>query len=255
MNEAASIATENTTKQLPPLIEFSRLPVEDVNASKKAGHYVAKDVDYVTVTTRNGKGDGVIWKYDTFKANWEREANANRIPRQWLERAIANYERWNSGQDVPLDGTAILGWGIISPAQQQMLIHLNVKTIEHLAQANDELRTRIGMGALDLQRKAQAWLSQLREKGPSTMEIASLKQTNDIQSGQIATLTKQVEALVAQLRMAPSSRTFEPSLPMEAAQSERGIAIEHILPEDVHGPVAGGTVPVERPEPALAGEI
>jgi hypothetical protein len=200
MNEAASMATEMQSKQLPPLIEFNRAAVEDVDASKRAGHYVGKDVDFVSVTTRNGAGDSVIWKFETFKKNWEQEATAGRIPQVWLDRALANYERWKSGQEIPLDGTPILAWGVLSPAQQQMLIKLNIKTVEHLAQINDEAKMRIGMGALDLQRKAQAWIAQLKEKGPLTQEVAGLKQENDLLKGSVATLAKQVEELTTLLK-------------------------------------------------------
>lgn len=198
MNDAASLAMER--KDLPALVKFQRVAVEDKKASKDAGRYVAKDVDYVTVTPLYGKGDGVIWKIPQWKAHLDQEVNAGRIPIQWKEDYLKQYDRWLNGQEPSPNGTAIKGWGVISPAQQENLIAANILTVEILAGITDEGMTRIGMGALDLKRKAQAWLAQVGDKGPLTMEVSALKNENDQLKGSISSLERQVQELTQAVR-------------------------------------------------------
>lgn len=182
-------------KERPSYVRFVREAVEDVRASTEAGHYVARDVDMAYITPHYTK--------DVFKAevrDWfvqlDADVKGERIPKEWADAYRKAYEAWQQGEELPLTGTAIKGWGVISPGQQETLIRMNIRTVEDLSMVNDEGIKRIGMGGIDLKNKAKAWLSQLQDKGPLTQEVAAVKAENRELKMSIETLTKQVEALM-----------------------------------------------------------
>lgn len=184
-------------KDRPPYVSFHKVPVEDKAASREQGHYVAKDVDYVHVTPPYSK-DLNKFKVTDWLVQLERDARNNRIPPEWVENYKKQYRAWCEGQELPPNGSPIKGWGVISPAQQETLIRLNILTVEDLAAINDEGIRRIGMGAVDLKNKAKAWLAQLNDVGPLTQEFAAVKARNRELEASVETLARQVKALMAQ---------------------------------------------------------
>lgn len=207
----------------PPYISFHRVAVEDAEASRAAGHYVAKDVDMVHVTPAYTK--------DVFKNNaaaWfgskENDVANGRFPQRWLEEYKAQYAAWQRGQELPLNGVPVKGWGVISPAMQETLIRLRVLTVEDVAAMNSDGVKMIGPGAIDLKNKAIAWLKELKEKGGNTMEMAALKSENELLKGSVETLQRQVKALMQKLGSdEPASDTHTPN---------GAIAASDILEED-----------------------
>ena len=196
-------------KDRPAYVKFERLAVEDKAASLAAGHYVARDVDYANITPPYSK-DVFKIKVKQWFDDLEMQVRNDRIPRAWVDTYKKAYQAFQNGQEAPLNGTAIKGWGVISPAQQETLVRLNVLTVEDLAAVNDEGLKRIGMGAMDLKNKAIGWLSQLNDKGPLTQEIAALKAENSQLNSTIATLVRQVEELRAMVKSTPVLDNVEP---------------------------------------------
>lgn len=220
---------QHETKDLPPILKFVREPVEDAAASAAAGHYVARDVDYVVVYPRFSAGNNSKFKIAAWKSNMENDVRNNRFRREWMEQALHDYELWSKGQEIPLRGVPIKGWGVISPAQQETLIRLNILTVEDLSACNDEGMRRIGMGAVELKTKAGAWLAQLQDKGPLTQEIAALKNNNALLQANVETLTRQVAELLAQ---AKAGQGFSPQQVADQVRQETGIAASDILDEN-----------------------
>jgi hypothetical protein len=186
-----------------PFVRYERRPVEDKAASLAAGHYVARDVDYALVTPPYSK-DVMIHKADNWFKQLEVDIQNQRIPQQWVDLYKKAYAAWQNGQELPLDGIPIRGWGVISPAQQETLIKMHVLTVESLAAMTSEGINRIGMGGQEMKNKADAWLKQLKGKGAATLEIAELKKENDIMTGSIAALTKKVDELTNALKVVDS---------------------------------------------------
>lgn len=189
-------------KERPAYVTFHRVPVEDKNRSAAAGYYVAMDVDYVHITP-SGTKDVMKFKVPQWFDNMKRDVAMGRMPQQWVDDYKKAYEAWKNGQELPLNGTPIKGWGVISPAQQETLIGLRVLTVEDLASITDEGIRRLGMGAVDLKNKAKAWLSQMDDKGPLTMKVAALEQENAVLRGSVETLERQVASLMAQNGVVP----------------------------------------------------
>jgi hypothetical protein len=180
-----------------PFVRFEKRAVEDKQASIAQGKYVAKDIDYALITPPYSK-DVIEQKVDRWLAQLKVDQQNGRIPSQWIAQYEMAYEAWKKGQEMPLNGTPIKGWGIISPAQQETLIRMHILTVEELANINDEGKKRIGMGASDLKNKADIWLKQLK-KGASTLEIAALKKENDDLKAIQASLAEKVEQLTRAL--------------------------------------------------------
>jgi len=177
-----------------PYVRFERMAVEDPQASLAAGLYVARDVDYAKITPPYSK-DIFTTKVTSWKEQMKVDAANGRIPSEWVAKYHAAYEAWLTGQELPLEGTPIRGWGVCSPAQQETLIKMHVLTVEQLADMTHEGLVRVGMGANDLKNKANAWLKQLKKAGPATIEIAALKKENDALNYSVSSLEKRIEEL------------------------------------------------------------
>jgi hypothetical protein len=179
----------------PAYVTFHRVAVESPALSLKEGRYVAVDVDYVHVTPNYSK-DVLKFKVKTWISNMENDMRNQRLPKEWFDAYMAKYEAWKRGEELPLNGTPIKGWGVISPAIQETLIHMNVMTVEDAALMNDEAIKRLGMGGLDVKVKAKAWLAQLNDKGALTLEMSSITKENNVLKGSVESLQRQVDELM-----------------------------------------------------------
>ena len=205
----------------PAIVRFERKTVEDKPASLLAKRYVAKDVDYALVTPPYSK-DVIPLKIEQWKANMKQDLAAGRIPPDWVKAYEESYEKWLNGQEMPPNGTAIRGWGVISPAQQENLIRINILTVEDLAAANDEGKRRIGMGALELITKAQTWLKQMTDAGGVTIELAQVKTEN-------ANLKAELEGLKEQVARISKGET---PVAQEAKSEVLSLSADDILPDE-----------------------
>ena len=181
-------------EERPAYVRFERRPMEDKAASIREGRYVAKDVDFALVTPPYSK-DCVEYKVEQWLINMERNVRDGRIPEKWADQWKASYNSWKNGQEIPLSGTPIKGWGVLSPAQQATLIAMNCLTVEDLAIINDEGLRRIGMGAVELRDKAKNWLASMKVHGAVTVQLAAMEQENRNLATTVESLKAQVEAL------------------------------------------------------------
>lgn len=186
-------------KERPAYVRFKRIAVEDKAESLKHGQWKGKDLDIAMITPPYSK-DVIELKVTQWLSNMKQDVHNGRMPIAWAEDYEKDYERWKNGQEIPLRGTPIKGWGVISPAQQETLLKINILTVEDLAGVNDEGIRRIGMGSNDLKNKAVAWLAQLTDKGPLTVKMASLEAENAQLKVSTETLKSQVEQLSNQLK-------------------------------------------------------
>lgn len=213
-----------------PHVKFERRPVEDVAESKKQGRYIAKDIDFAIITSPYSK-DNVIHKVNVWLENTKQQVSNGRTPQAWLDHWKSLYEAWKNGQEVPLHGTPIRGWGLISPAQQENLIQMNVLTVEDLAATNEEGLRRLGMGALDLRNKARAWLKQLTDNGAVVQEIAGLKAENERLKLDNDALRIKVETLAANVEKL-TLNTVQHSITLPSSSAGTSISAGDILDDD-----------------------
>lgn len=182
-------------EERPAYVTFEMRPVEDRTATIKNGFYTTRDVEMALITPPYSK-DCVEKECSAWlKENDDHERNG-RIPAAWRDQWKAAYKAWKNGQELPLDGTPIKGWGMLSPAEQQNWLTIGVKTVEDLAKLNDEGARRFGMGAIDHKNRALAYLKAQNGPGKAAQEIAALKSDNT----QLLEQVKQLVATVDELK-------------------------------------------------------
>lgn len=158
----------------PAYVRFEKRAVEDRAASIERGTYMTRDVDYALITPPYSK-DCVELEAADWIRRMDEDVQGGRLPSNWRDKYKEAYAAWKKGEEVPLDGTAVKGWPVISPAQQKNLVSLGFLTVEDLANMNEEGMKRYGMGAQDMKNKAKAWLKAASGPGKVAAEIAALQ--------------------------------------------------------------------------------
>ena len=185
----------------PPYVTFETRQVEDRTASIDAGHYVAKDVHYAIITPSGSKD-----RLEKIAEEWLKDIEAavreERFPAQWAEGYKAGYKAFLEGKELPEDGTPILTWPPLSPAQVRTIIDADVRTVEDLAAANEATLTRIGIGGRAFKQQAQAWLDTVKDTGKVAAELTALRKENENlkkrdeeRDAQIKELTNRLDAM------------------------------------------------------------
>ena len=182
----------------PAYVRFELRAVPDKEASLKAGHHVSRDVHYALVTPAYSK-DLFEQEANTWLEKQEGLVKAGRVPEDHLRYWKRVYENFKEGLEPPVNGTSIKEWNILSPAQCTNLLAAGCRTIEDMAQANDEALRRIGMGAVDLKNKAKAYLQAAKDHGPLTMQVSSLQKENEQLKGTIESMQEQIKMMQMQM--------------------------------------------------------
>jgi len=219
----AQFANNETGSSNMPYVRFEKTAVEDKAASLAAGRYVAMDVDIANITPPYSK-DIMKYKIKNWFVQLDADAKNGRIPSDWVDKYKTAYELWQKGQELPLDGIPIKGWGVCSPAQQETLIKMHILTVEQLADVNHEGLQRIGMGAIDLKNKATAWLKSLKKSGAITLENVEMKRKVDEQAATITSLENKIESLA---RLVETLSTSMPASGLQVVQNN--ITLDDIL--------------------------
>lgn len=190
-------------EQRPSYVEFERHTVEDRAASLREKRYMTKDVDFAIITPIGSK-DRIPRQVDEWFVSLDQQQREGRIPSDWVSHYKKAYANWKENQEVPVMGTPIKGWALLSPAQQANILGANIRTVEDLAQANEEARRRIGMGATDLVEKAISWLKAAKgigavagELNELKVKIKNLERELEAKEGQIAELRAENANLLA----------------------------------------------------------
>ena len=183
-------------EERPPYVRFEVRAEEDRQASLDAGHYVGKDVHYALITPMGSK-DCIERKADEWFDKLKQDVSEGRCPREWLAAFKEVYKEWCEGREAPVNGTPITDWPPVSPSQVKTLLSLQVRTVEDLAAANEEVLGRIGMGGRALKQRAIDWLTSSESAGKASGELSSLKAANE----NLQARNTQLEAQLKELAM------------------------------------------------------
>lgn len=219
-----------TREDRPAYVRFERVPIEDTEASQRAGHYVARDVDYALITPAYTK-DVMKYEVQSWFKKMEHRVQTGRLKPEWLQSYKKQYEAFKDGQEPPLDGMPVKGWSLISPAMQETLVRMNIKTVEDVAGMNEDAIRRVGMGAVDMKQKALATLKAAKDTGTVVMENAKLRAQLDVAEANVTQLRKDLEQLAAYVR---------------SGQMAQGVA----KPEQEPGITAADLIDPPEPEPS-----
>jgi hypothetical protein len=201
---------ENTMQRenAMPFIRFEVRPVEDRAASIKHGRFMTKDVDYILIVPLGSGGKEQIEQvYSEWLEQKQRETGrqeirtgdssvpmfASRFPDEWLDKIEKGYAAWKAGQEMPVDGTPLAQWAVLSPAQRQHFIGAGVQTVEQLANLPDGGLDAFGMGGFALRQRARDFL-QINggESNKTTAELEALRVENE-------SLKKRLDGIMAKL--------------------------------------------------------
>jgi hypothetical protein len=118
-------------------VQFYRKPVYQELESQTEKRPIYKEVDYVKIII---PGDKLA------------EINAP-VDLEYATRFRARYEAFKAGVADPIKGTPLEAWPVLDPAQVAELKHLNVRSVEDLIAAPENLAKQI-MGYNKLKGKA-----------------------------------------------------------------------------------------------------
>ncbi len=85
------------------------------------------------------------------------------------------YERWKKENVITTTGHALEAWPLITKGQLKQAKGLGLRSVEDIAEAGDGIREKFGMGFLELQKQARAYLS-AKPAAAQASEIAQLKE-------------------------------------------------------------------------------
>lgn len=167
------------TEDRPSYVQFERRPVEDREATIRAGCYQAKDVDFVVVTPQGNK-DTIVRPVTEWLAHLNQQVSEGRFPGQWFDGYTKGYERWKAGvEGTHIDGTPVDRWPGASPAEVKSLQSLRLFAVEDVANMGEDAIHRIGPGGLALRQKAKAFLSASADSGRMAQENSALRAANE----------------------------------------------------------------------------
>lgn len=179
--------------QRPPFIEFEQRAIEDRNASIASGGTIMRDVDYVIVR-QVGSKDTVEKDAAEWLADLDRLAANRAYPLEWVRHFREKYNAFKAGQIEPEMGMPVRHWPSLSKAQAENLIGAGVRTVEDIAAMNEPTMQRVGMGARELKKKAQAYLES-RDANKAAEQITALRIENEAKDDRISTLEARLLAL------------------------------------------------------------
>lgn len=206
------VNTVMNTSDLAALVRFETIAMENRTESLKQGKWVGADVDFVHITS--DRTNEHTKKVSTWLDQLKLHLIQGRVTQERHDYYVRQYQAWKAGQEPPLEGVPIKGWGVISPAQQQVLLSIRVQTVEQLAALDDAGIRLVGMGAVDMKQKAKAWMAQIGEKGPLTIKMAALEAENRVKAMEIDTLKEQVKQLLKDVER--QAYTVQPDAPCPA---------------------------------------
>ncbi len=182
----------------PPYVEFKVVPVEDREASLKAGCYMTKDEVWAYIMTPGSKdrSERIASEWiETYKA----QAAEGRIPQEWAKHFEQALKDFKEGLTVSVLGTPIELFTMASPSQIANLKSLKVMTIEDLAAANEEVIKRIPLQGRLLKERAVSWLQSKNDDGKLVSELERLRVERDGLKERCETLEKKLRAVEDEL--------------------------------------------------------
>jgi hypothetical protein len=169
-------------QERPPYVEFKRstaerrYPVldEEGKPHPQAGQLYYVDVDLVKITQIGGK-DTVEKVVDDWLENCKVNVQAQRMPREWLMHYELTYEKFKLGQEVPIQGTPIRNWPLLTPAQVENCTSRGIRAVEDLAAANEQTLNALGMGSRALKQQAVDYLAMQKDSAPLVEQLNALR--------------------------------------------------------------------------------
>lgn len=158
------------------LVKFFVKPRMNDAKSKDEGRPIYDDVEYIDIKILGSRTGGAC-RPASF-------ADKQRFPK--------HYDAFKQRVEVPTDGTPLSEWSLISRSQAEELSFYHVKTVEQLAELNDNAASKF-MAINTLKTKAKAWLEQTKGNAGEAKLQAELATRDE----KIASLEAKLEQVLA----------------------------------------------------------
>jgi hypothetical protein len=183
-----------------PFVKFETRAIEDRQATIENGYYTVKDVDYAIVTPAGSK-DRIEKVVSEWFIQLRENIEAGRCPKKWLAELQDAYKMFKSGEEIPEKGIPVKTWSAVSPAVQQTMIQMGVRTVEQAAEMNEEAMARLGPGARAVKELAINYLKAATQIGIPAQEMTALKMALEAEKARNKSVEEQMAALKAQLEI------------------------------------------------------
>lgn len=163
------------------VVEFYRKPVHMAYKSNEAGRAIYEEVDYIRIYTPGDKSsiiDKPITALD-------------------IQRFGDRYNKWKAGQEEAISGTPLTALPGMNPAKVEEYRYFKILTVEHLAEAADNLGQKF-IGFQQDKARAKAFLDVAANNAP----IEKMNEELQKRDVEIENLRMMVEALQAQAKPA-----------------------------------------------------
>lgn len=161
------------------VVEFYRKPVHMAYKSNEAGRAIYEEVDYIRIYTPGDKSsiiDKPITALD-------------------IQRFGDRYNKWKAGQEEAISGTPLTALPGMNPAKVEEYRYFKILTVEHLAEAADNLGQKF-IGFQQDKARAKAFLEVAANNAP----IEKMNEELQKRDSEIENLRMMVEALQAQVK-------------------------------------------------------
>jgi hypothetical protein len=179
----------STERGRPSKVTFERCPIENVNRSQEENRVVFDDVDYVTLH-QQGSSNTTIHRVDEWWAKLQQQSRNSMIPVQWVDEYKEAYEMWQSGKDPIVQGTHLSEWPKISRSEAEMWNAVHVRTVEELAEANEQTMESFGMGGRKMRTDAREFLESLGSNEKLQEQLAKQQEQIDALLDKLADATE-----------------------------------------------------------------
>ena len=159
------------------LVKFYYKSVKDLDKSAEEGRPIFKEKEYIEITVP-GQRDSVVRPATT--------RDKGRFPR--------HYSAFQQRVEMPSEGTPLAEWPAINRSLADELAFRNIKTVEQLADLNDNAMYSI-QGSQGFKQKAKDWLAQA--KGDSV--ASQLRDELDAKDATIAEQAALLESAIARI--------------------------------------------------------
>ena len=149
------------------LVKFFIKARENKTKSLKEGRSIFEDVEYVDIRVAGSRNGHVC--------RAARDGDKRRFPK--------HYEAFKQRTEMPVEGTPLVEWAIVTRSQAEELAFFNVKTVEQLAAMSDTQAQKF-MGMHSLRRKAKDWLTEAKENAPA-LKLAEELRVRDEQFAEL----------------------------------------------------------------------
>ena len=170
------------------LVKFYSKTVKDNARSAEQSRAVFKEVEYVDIRIPGARGTGA--------ARPATHRDKQRFPK--------HYAAFQQRIEMPLEGTPLSEWPVITRAHAEELGFMGVKTVEQLAGMADSNASQF-MGGQSFKAKANAWL----ERAKKDVSLEKFETELAKRDAQIAALSAKLDALLAEPKPKRKRRTPE----------------------------------------------